>query len=561
MPGRGGRALRGDGARGGPSSGGGGPRGRGRAADNALPSKRPRNGGLDPPGAPPTPPRDAESEDSRTPPRAPPGRVVQPMRGEDIAAIADALFTNMKPAVTQLITGLLEPVITVASTNSRALAGPSSTGGSGGTSVANGGATAGTPLPVGLASSPFPESTRVVIREELDAFEERRQPGLDMRQGKTVKAVTDAVEKKVIECLNEKPVDLMTDDEINQAVLKALPTRSIRQHHGPVLNETIKMLMEDPRYKGEAFTSSFPPSSPLLETLVNEAFNKIVLGIVQRVYNSNAEIPVEKQPHVFKGKDVVSPGAMDRVDRSVGNLIRTILHDPRCKTRRLAVVLFLYYFFDNAGDLKLKHPQAVKPSVTDGAGAAYFDVQIELLASCSGLLPKGDIPAPRHKQDARDGSPLAGVHKVRRDTSLYAIALKLLLKLVREAFKFDPEVVFSVADTLRAIVIDPDRRWTTMDHKEADEIHKTKTWTLLLPRADVQADASQAVQTLTPKEKDTIQAKHLERERAAQPPAGARSGEGAAAGSTGPGGSASGNPVPSTQASSASTDWLRRLAR
>lgn len=479
-------------------------------------------------------------------------------------AIADALFSKMKPFITQLVGGLLEPVLAMARSMPRNNGRAVSADLSGGSSAAEGAAARPATPRLGLASGATAESTRVMVREELDAFEERRLPALELRHDKTVKVVTDAVQKTVTACLKEKPVELMTDDEISQAVNKALPTRTIRQHHGPVLNETIKMLMEDERYEGDAFTSSFPPTSSLLDTLVNEAFNKIVLGILERVYNTNGEKPEHKQPHVFKGKEHVSPAAMDRVDRMALTLVRNVLHDPRCKTRRLAVVLYLYYFLPNAGSVKLQYPDAAKPSATDGAGSPYFAVQMELLASCSGLLPVGDAPAPKHKHDAPAGSPVAGVHKVQRGASLYAVALTLLLKLVREAFTFDAEVVFSVADTLRSIALDPDTAWTTMDHKEADETQKTKMWALLLPRVEVQVDASQVVQTLTTREKEVIQTRYQESVRAAQPPnntAGVARSSGQ--GGETPSGSTNGAAAAPTPvaASSTSTDWLRRLAR
>lgn len=88
---------------------------------------------------------------------------------------------------------------------------------------------------------------RVFAQEELDAFEKRGQPSEDARSDNAVKAVTCAVEKTMTKCFQEKSVELLTDEEISKSVLAALPTKMIRQHHGPVLNESTKMLMKDTR--------------------------------------------------------------------------------------------------------------------------------------------------------------------------------------------------------------------------------------------------------------------------------------------------------------------------
>lgn len=504
----------------------------------------------------PQPPSDAESAKSRTPPRAHSHRVVQPMPSEDIDAIADALYKKMMPDVSRLLVGLLEPA--VARARAPPNGGPAMPGLAAGSSASAVTSARGEGATVGNTAGPDAADMRLIVREELDAFGERRAPGLVARQAETVKAVTEAVQQSVVQCLQEKPVDMMTDDEIHKAVLAALPTKTIRKHHGPVLNQSIHMFMEDARYEGDALTTSFPPSSPLLETLVNEGFMKIVLGIVERIYNANAELSAENQPHVFKGKDHVMPDSLDRVDRAVVNVTRNGLHDPRCKTRRLVVVLFMYYMLNNAGSMKLSQPDAVKPAPTEGADSPYFAVQMKLLASCSGLLPVGDVPAAVHSADPPANSPLAGVHEVVREANLYDIARAVLAKLVREPHVFDPEVEFSIAVTLRTIMLEPDTSWTKMDHKYAEEIQGTGTWALLLPRVDVRADASQMVQTLTTKEKDDIMAKHRETTRSAMAEAEGGADERGSAPAAGTGaGSSSALRTPS----SASTAWLRRLAR
>lgn len=477
------------------------------------------------------------------------------MRAEDVSSLADALYIKMKPDVSQLVVGLLEPVIRRLDALSRGDSGrvasrPSPGGSDASGAGGGGGPTAG----AGSAVSTSEAEMRLIVREELDASEERRQPALALQQEKLLKATTGAVEASVMKCLQEKPVELMTDEEIQKAALASLPTKSIRQHHGPVLNECIKMLMEDDRYKGDALTASFPPSSPLYETLVNEAFSKIVLGIVQRVYKSNGELSPGKQPHIFKGKDRIVPSAMDRVDRAVVNITRNCLHDPRCKTRRLAVRMFLYYFLKNDGCMTLSFPDAQKPAAADGAGADYFAVQMELRASCSGLLPVGNAPAAPHVSDAAAGSPLAGVHTVMRTGSLYGVASTILANLVREPYTFDQEVVFSIADTLHGILTDPVTTWTEMQLKEAVEINDTGTWALLLPSKEVRKDASRFVQTLTEKEKENILAKHREEARAARAAAGGEAGESGASPAPALSGDAS-PPVPV-----GSDDWLRRLA-
>lgn len=581
MTGRGRGAGRGSATRGGPSSSGkGSGRRRGGAAAPGVGGtswrgeqgedadgmrKRPRAGEKDGPSAPPLPVSDAESADSRTPPRVNTNRIVRPMRAEDVNAIADTLFQKMMPNMTRLVEGLLEPVVRQVRTASTVPAPvrPAGVPASAESDQHLGGGTGDTAAAVATSVAAMGmESVRVTVREELNAFEERRQPALAQQQKDTIEKISETVGAAVRMCFKEKPVELMTDEELQKAVVSALPTRTVRQHHGPVLNESITMFMEDERYKGDALTASFPPSSSLLDTLVNEGFTKIILGIVERVYNANGDPPDEKQPHVFKGKANIVPNALDRVDRTVINLVRNVLHDPRCKTRRLLTVLFFYYLLDNSGSIKLVRPDEPKPASTSGAGAMYFAVEMDVQATCSGLLPVGDAPAPQHKDDAPAGSPLEGVHQVKREAHLYKLAETTLQKLVREAYKFDPEVIFSVADTLRTIMLDPDVSWKTMDHKDADEIVHTGAWALLLPSGEVRADAKQLVQTLTSKEKDAIQAKHREVARAAAAPTSSASGGGASGGGAPPAVTSNGNSSSAAGArSTGSTAWLRRLAQ
>lgn len=186
----------------------------------------------------------------------------------------------------------------------------------------------------------------------------------------------EAIEDAVSKCLREKPVDHMMDEEITKSVLAALPTTSIRQHHGPVLNQSIQMLLEDARYKGDALTASFPPSSRQLDPLVNEAFGKIVLGIIVRVYNANSQLSEENQPHIFKRKEHVQANAMDRVNRVVSVVTRNVLLDPRCKTRRPLAILLLYFFLKKAGTIKLLEPPGDKPAANKGSNAALYAVQV-----------------------------------------------------------------------------------------------------------------------------------------------------------------------------------------
>lgn len=379
---------------------------------------------------------------------------------------------------------------------------------------------------------------RAVVREELDAFAERQEPTQRTRDESHVVAVSGAMEAAVKRCLAEKPVELMSDEEVRKAVMVAIPTKTVRQNHGPVLNEAMKMFILDARFKDDALTMSFPASSALLETDVNEAFTKIVLAILQRIYKANGELAADKQPTIIRGKLAVVPDATDRADRAAMTQVRGALHDPRSRTRKHIFNIFLVYLMLPDASVELVNPDAPMPDPEEGADAPFFMVRLRVMASCSGVLPldSGACTVP-NKNDAPAGSPLSGGHMVERLASFYAMAASILVRLVREPHQFDKAVISHVAVTLRAIALSPDGRWKTMVHKDAEEQQTTGAWALLLPREHVRKEVETDVRTLSEKEKESIMARHREgvrRERGPgsveAAPAVAPSGDGSPAG-------------------------------
>lgn len=91
----------------------------------------------------------------------------------------------------------------------------------------------------------------------------------------------------------------------------------------------MKMLMKDPRYSKDMLKLSFPATSQLLDTHINEAFFKIVMGIQHRIHKSNEELPKEQQPHIIRGKTSVVPDAADRAERAAMTQVRGGMRDPR----------------------------------------------------------------------------------------------------------------------------------------------------------------------------------------------------------------------------------------
>lgn len=187
------------------------------------------------------------------------------------------------------------------------------------------------------------DAVRALVREELDAFAERRQPRDDKQENGLVTSVAGAMEGAIEKCLSEKPIELMSDDEVRKAMKVAIPTKTVRQHHGPVFDGAIKMLMTDPRYVNDTPTMSFPATSQLLDTHVNEAIFKIIMGVLQRIYKSNSELPKNKQPHVNRSKASIVPDATDLADRAAMKQVRGGMQDPRSRTRKYIWAMFAIF--------------------------------------------------------------------------------------------------------------------------------------------------------------------------------------------------------------------------
>lgn len=432
---------------------------------------------------------------------------------DDIKLISLGLYKVMKPDVVALLTDLVQP-----STSAPGRATAEGTSGGARISLPSAGAgsaAASVPdqAPGGTSSSAegilSEEAVRALVREELDAFAERRHPREDKRDKELVTSVAGAMESAIKKCLSEKPIELMSDDEVRKAMMVAIPTKTVRQHHGPVLNGAMKMLMSDPRYMNDTLTMSFPATSQLLDTHVNEAFFKIIMGVLQRIYKANAELPKNQQPHVIRGKASVVPDATDRADRAAMTQVRGGMHDPRSRSRKYIWAMFAIFLMLQDAGMELVFPDAPKPASDKGEGADYFAVRTRITASCSGVLPLApDAPTVPNVNEAPAGSPLAGCHVVERPAHLYTIAAAILVRIVRETYTFDKEVVFHGAETLRGWLVSGNVAWKRMSHKDAEEQQQTGAWALLLPREHVRREVEIDVRTLQEKEKEAIMARH-----------------------------------------------------
>ena len=134
--------------------------------------------------------------------------------------------------------------------------------------------------------------------------------------------------------------------------------------------------------------------------------------------------------------------------------------------------------------MELTDPEAAKPSAHDGADADYFVVTSTLTATCSGYIAVGDLPPPDHKTDAEPVSVLDDERTITRTENPHKIALRILKAVVRPAHKFDDRAVFSLAMTLRRLLVSPDRARLTKPHREAEKGVAPGEWTLLMLRTD-----------------------------------------------------------------------------
>jgi len=217
------------------------------------------------------------------------------------------------------------------------------------------------------------------------------------------------------------------------------------------------MLIQD-KDDGDTLTTSFPPMAQMLDTVANNRFKIVVLGIIARMWKANGTISIEKQKHILKGKTGLVLKTIDSVDVAAEKQVRSSLTDPRCRTREIFYRLFAYYLFLAWASMNLKYPDEDEPAVGEAAGSKVFSASRSLRATCSGLLPVGDTPAPEHTLDEPPGSPLAGVHDVTRDACLYDIVLQMRFAIYGGQFDFDPAAVCSGAETLRTSCCRPTAR-------------------------------------------------------------------------------------------------------
>jgi len=356
-----------------------------------------------------------------------------------------------------------------------------------------------------VADTPLVAALKSGMRDHVRAFEQQLD-SLESLEKKVVDGVVEAINRSFKKHLEEKPVSRMTDEEVRKAVLDAVTTAAIRSNHGPVLNNVMKMLSQD-KDDGDTLTTSFPPVAQMLDTVANDRFKMVVLGIIERMWNASGTIPIEKQKHILKGKTGLVIKTIDRVDVAAEKQVRSSLTDPRCKACKIFYRLFAYYLIHAWASMNLKYPDEDDPAVGEAAGSNFFSATQSLRATCSGLLPVGDTPAPKHKLNAPPGSPLAGVHDVTRNACLYDIVLQMLYAIVGGKFDFDPAAVCSGAKTLRTLLLSPDRSWIEKPMKDAEEEKGPCVWTLMLPRSDGRADLDTAVQMLKPAEQREIKAR------------------------------------------------------
>jgi len=120
-----------------------------------------------------------------------------------------------------------------------------------------------------------------------------------------------------------------------------------------VLNNVMKMLIQD-KDDGDTSTTSFPPMAQMLETVANDRFKMVVLGIIERTWKANGTISIEKQKHILKGKTGLVLKTVDRVDVAAEKQVRSSLTDPRCKALKIFYRLVAYYLVHAWASMNLK---------------------------------------------------------------------------------------------------------------------------------------------------------------------------------------------------------------
>ena len=475
---------------------------------------------------------------------------------EDTQRIAPAVHAPLKPDLERLCAAAgARPVAT--STNANVA-------GAGRSAAALPGGTSTNPTDATEWGESLPADIRVDMKERLDAFGERLKKVEDMAES-VIKGVTQPVGDLLHKQLAEPPVSLISDHELHAALKRAFPTTQIRKDHALVLEKLMLSHEDNPNDADDILTVSFPPASQLLDTFANENFKMICIAVQERLLIANASKPMEKQPHVVRGKTGVDTRAMDKVDYATDTFIRGKFHDPLCVARKLFYVLFAYYLLSATATMQLTYPEAEKPTVEDATGSDFFSVTKTLQASCSGLLPDGEKPAAAHKHDAEPGSLLVCIHSVSRKDDLLEVAAKLLAAVVRSSHTFQPKVLLSTACILRSLLVSTDRAWLTMRHKDAEEVKEPGVWTLRMPRPDARLEQDLVAQRLTAPERNAIISAHcaLPTSVAAAaaktaPDSGTEGGNDGASHRAAPEGGAGGPSAPSQRQTPPT--WLRSLA-
>lgn len=298
----------------------------------------------------------------------------------------------------------------------------------------------------------------------------------------------------------------MGRDELDAAARKSVSGfKKFREHLLEVLIRRIVAIVGDAAAPVDVLTVFFPPAARKNETYSNSEFNKIIMSLLNVLYELNALKAKEERPFILQAKVQLDVTSLDVLDVSLLAVGRTALHQGRSEASKSFFQLFALYLTTAGASMELEVPGAPAPALGAGAGSAYFAVLQKIRASKTGKVAR---------------EPSASVHLVERHACLYVIATMFRQAMVLKPFVFPPVALHAGACSLRGILVARVQRssegadgqvdWTTEAHKDAEKRSGPGVWSLLMPMTERRPELLQKIQALTPTECQELQGSNTE---------------------------------------------------
>jgi len=362
----------------------------------------------------------------------------------------------------------------------------------------------------------MPGLVRASVKAEIQVLLASLPSLVDFKSAAAV-WLRDTLKPILSDLLLQRGVERMSTQELRTAVNSVFTTAKIRGVHAASLMRRILALLNDPSASGVFITFNFPPVHKVADYWTVIHFNKVVYFVYHTLLVENGALPVDKQPHIIRGRSNFNPTSINRVDDAALSVTRNTINDGRSTTRGIFFAK-LAASFEEGSTCEQPFPDAAMPEPSEAAGHQYFAYEMTLLVSDNGEIPAGcgaagavaDPGDGAGTGGAADGSETdvrllpPGLHRVKRTGCLVNLAKLMLQALVRSAHIFDERVLFAVACSLRLVITSDDKSWMTLSRSQVENARGPCCWATMLPRLSRRVEMRVEIHTMSPEEREAL---------------------------------------------------------